>query len=318
MKSYVLNSILLCIFFLININLFGQNNKILITGTVIEQSSNQPVEFATVMVGDKSTGKLISSTITDIDGNFKVESEVRDFYVEISFVGFDNQRIEDIPFVKGKADMGIIVLYEDSQLLDEVVVRAEKSTTEFKLDKRVFNVGKDLSNAGASVLEVLNNVPSVNVDIEGEITLRGASGVQVLINGKPSVLADEGGALGTITAEMIDKIEVITNPGAKYDAEGTAGILNIVIKKEERKGINGSVSINTGAPHNHSVGLSLNRRTEKFNLFSQLGVGYREIPSYRNNINQNLLTGENLFSEGWIFELKMSQTMYCLSFIKKK
>ena len=128
-------------------------------------------------------------------------------------------------------DLGIIKMSDNINDLDEVVVRAEKSTTEFKLDKRVFNVGKDLSSTGAGALEVLNNVPSVNVDIEGGISLRGSSGVQILINGKPSVIASEqGNALGSITADMIQQIEVITNPSAKYDAEGTSGIINIVLK----------------------------------------------------------------------------------------
>ena len=108
---------------------------------------------------------------------------------------------------------------------------------EFKLDKRVFNVGKDLSSTGASALEVLDNVPSVTVSIEGQVRLRGNAGVQILINGKPSVLTSEGGnALGSITAEMIEKVEVITNPSAKYEAEGTAGIINIVIKKMKGRG----------------------------------------------------------------------------------
>ena len=178
-------------------------------------------------------------------------------------------------------------------------MRAEKSSTEFKLDKRVFNVGKDLSSTGASALEVLNNVPSVNVDIEGAISLRGSEGVQILINGKPSVIATEqGNSLGTITAEMIQQVEVITNPSAKYDAEGTSGIINIIIKKEERKGINGSATVNVGTPHNHSFGLSLNRRTEKFNLFSQLGVGYREVPRDRKSINRDFVNETEIESEG--------------------
>ncbi|MFK7810291.1 MAG: TonB-dependent receptor, partial [Saprospiraceae bacterium] len=115
--------------------------------------------------------------------------------------------------------------------------------------------------------------------------------------------------LGTITADMIEKIEVITNPSAKYDAEGTSGIINIVIKKEERKGINGSATINTGIPHNHSFGLSLNRRTEKFNLFSQIGVGYRELPSDNENINQSLIDNSLVSSEGEEFR---NETFYNL------
>lgn len=279
--------------------LFAQNKSIEIKGIVLESNNQQPIEFATVMVTDKETAQSITGATTEIDGSFKVQTDSPDFYIEISFIGFISQKIEDISIKDGKVDLGTILLFENSKTLDEVVVRAEKSTTEFKLDKRVFNVGKDLSSTGASALDILNNVPSVNVNIEGQISLRGSTGVQILINGKPSILAsEEGNALGTITAEMIDKIEVITNPSAKYEAEGTSGIINIIIKKEERKGINGSLSVNTGVPHNHSVGLSLNRRTEKFNLFSQFGAGYREMPRDGRNINRDLVNNRSILSEG--------------------
>jgi len=279
--------------------LSAQSRKIEITGTVLDSNSKNPVEFATVMVGDKKTKAAITGVTTGLDGTFLVETTTKDFYLEISFIGFVNKTISEFSITNGKVSLGIILMSQNDNELDEIVVRAEKSTTEFRLDKRVFNVGQDLSSTGASALEVLNNVPSVNVDIEGAVSLRGSSGVQILINGKPSVLASEqGNALGTITADMIEKIEVITNPSAKYDAEGTSGIINIIIKKEERKGINGSVSINTGIPHNHSVGLSLNRRTEKFNLFSQIGVGYRELPNDSKNINRDLVNGTTIFSKG--------------------
>lgn len=288
------------LFILISSNfLFAQNQKIEITGTVLDKNSQNPVEFATVMIGDNKTKTAITGVTTELDGEFKVETNATDFYIEISFIGFENKTITEFSIKNGKVSLGQIYMSENNQELEEVVVRAEKSTTEFRLDKRVFNVGKDLSSTGASALEVLNNVPSVNVDIEGAVSLRGSFGVQILINGKPSVLASEqGNALGTITADMIDKIEVITNPSAKYDAEGTSGIINIVIKKEERKGINGSVSINTGFPQNHSIGLSLNRRTEKFNLFSQVGVGYREMPNDSENINRDLVNGKTVYSNG--------------------
>ncbi len=300
-------NILLLIFISTNF-LFAQSQNIVITGKVVDNVNQQPVEFATVMIGDKKTKAAITGVTTDIDGTFKVVTEATDFFIEFSFIGFENKTINEFSIVNGKVDLGTIEMGENNQQLDEVVVRAEKSTTEFRLDKRVFNVGKDLSSTGASAMEVLNNVPSVNVNIEGEISLRGSTGVQILINGKPSVLASEqGNALGTITAEMIDKIEVITNPSAKYDAEGTSGIINIVIKKEERKGINGSATVNVGMPHNHSFGLSLNRRTEKFNLFSQLGVGYRELPNDLENINRNLITGTTIFSEGEEFR---NETFY--------
>lgn len=278
---------------------FAQEKKVLLTGTVLESEGQQPVEYATVIAADLQTEKAISGTTTAADGSFSLAVPHDRIYLEIRFIGFEDKKVTDIPIVNGKANFGTILLTNTQVELDGVVIESEKSQTVFKLDKRVFNVGSDLSSTGASALELLNNVPSVNVDIEGQISLRGSNGVQVLINGKPSVLAsDEGNALGTITSDMIDKIEVITNPSAKYEAEGTAGIINIVLKKDERKGVNGSVSLNTGWPHNHSIGLSLNRRTEKFNLFSQIGAGYRSLPRYNENINQNLSTGISLLNDG--------------------
>ena len=280
---------------LIGILVFGihrtsaQNGNTIITGKVIEETSGTPIEFATVLVGNPADQQPISGTTTLQDGGFVLETDAPDFYIEVSFMGFTTKRFDNLEVVDGKIELGAVTLAEDSQQLEEVVVEGEVSQTVFKLDKRVFNVGADLSSTGASALEVLNNVPSVNVNIEGQVSLRGSQGVQMLINGKPSVIANEqGGALGTLTADMIERIEVITNPSAKYDAEGTSGIINIVLKKEEKKGLNGSVTLNTGVPNNHSLGLSLNRRTEKFNLFSQLGFGRRTFPSDDETETRNL------------------------------
>ena len=280
-------------------HLFAQQNTYEIKGVIVDQSSQQPIPFATVVVGDKSSLEPITGVTTTDDGSFTVLSPLRDIYLEISFIGYKTLRREDIR-INGKGiDIGTIALSEQSEMLNEVEVRGEKSTMEFKLDKRVFNVGKDLSSAGASALEVLDNVPSVTVSIEGQVRLRGNAGVQILINGKPSVLTSEGGnALGSITAEMIEKVEVITNPSAKYEAEGTAGIINIVIKKDERKGINGSFTLNFGQPDNNSVGLSLNRRSEKFNLFTQIGYGVRNYPREGKNKNDNFLTNTQVLTEG--------------------
>src|SRR5690606_38137152 len=208
----------------------AQRGPIKIIGQVLEESGTRPIEFATVLIADKETGKPITGTTTGEDGRFVLETDAGNFYIEVSFIGFTKKTFEDPAPIDGEIDLGTIALAEDSQQLDEVVVKGEISQTEFRLDKRVFNVGKDISSTGASALEVLNNVPSVNVNIEGQVSLRGSQGVQMLINGKPSVIANEqGNALGTLTADMIDRIEVITNPSAKYNAEGTSGIINIVL-----------------------------------------------------------------------------------------
>jgi len=268
-------------------------------GIILESGSQQPVEFATIMLFNANNKEAITGTTTDLDGSFEITTKEKNVYLEVSFIGFKPTVLDAVEITNGGMDLGEILLSPDSQVLDEVVISEQRSTTEFKLDKRVFNVGSDLSSSGASALEVLNSVPSVVVSIEGAVSLRGNAGVQILINGKPSIIASEqGNALGTITADMIEKIEVITNPSAKYDAEGTAGILNIVTKKEDKKGLNGSVTLNTGTPTNHSVGLSLNKRTEKFNLFSQLGVGTRIFPSDYESRIENLRDNTAIVSAG--------------------
>ncbi|WP_298537072.1 TonB-dependent receptor [uncultured Algibacter sp.] len=297
---------LLFIIILFNINyVSSQNQDIEIKGKVIENNNNLAIEYATISILNSDSKEPITGTISNEDGSFSISTNASNFYIDVSFIGFKTRSFKDFKIINNTVDLKTIILNEDNEALDEVVIRAEKSQLEFKLDKRVFNVGADLSSTGASAYEVLNNVPSVNVNIEGEISLRGSQGVQILINGKPSILANaDGNALGTITADMIEKIEVITNPSAKYDAEGSTGIINIIIKKSEKKGLNGSATLNVGSPNSNSFGLSLNKRTEKFNLFSQMGFGIRTYPSESEYINKDLVnnitirsTGEGEFDE---------------------
>lgn len=291
-------TIILLIFFGCPIVL-AQNPQILITGKVLESNNNIPIAYATIAVLNNTSKKPLTGAITSQDGTFSFYTKGTNFYIEVSFMGFKTKTFKSFEIKENTIDLKTIVLTEDNLTLGEVVVRAEKSQMEFKLDKRIFNVGTDLSSTGASSLEVLNNIPSVNVNIEGEISLRGSQGVQILINGKPSVLASaDGNALGSITADMIDKIEVITNPSAKYDAEGTSGIINIILKKSEKRGINGSATLNAGVPNSNSFGLSVNKRTEKFNLFSQLGFGIRTYPDERKSINQDLINNTTINSFG--------------------
>jgi outer membrane receptor protein involved in Fe transport len=253
------------------------------------------LSYATIALYEKDTKDLITGGITDAEGKFSVQSSSSNFYVEVSFLGYNSIVINDYEINGQSVYLKTIKVEPNEELLNDVMVTAEKSQTVFELDKRVFNVGQDLISSGGSALDVLNNVPSVNVNIEGVVSLRGNSNVQILINGKPSVLAS-GNTLGSITADMIEKIEVITNPSAKYDAQGTTGIINIVLKKESKKGFNGSVSFNVGSPRNNNIGLSMNMRTDRFNFFGQFGVGKRsQLSSYngvtldRKNVNSNYL-----------------------------
>lgn len=298
MKHNLLRVTLLALFFIWSGLATAQEQKINIIGNLVEEESAQPVPYATVALYATNTNELITGITSDEGGKFSISTTKTDFYVKISFMGYETKTLREFTISEGVANLGTISLAPDTQMLNQIVVEGETSKMVFQLDKRVFNVGKDLSTTGGSALDILNNVPSVNVNIEGEVSLRGSGGVQILINGKPSILADGGNALGTITADMIESIEVITNPSAKYEASGTSGILNIILKKEEKEGWNGSISANTGIPANHSIGGSINRRTEKFNLFTQFGAGYRSRPRQNEAINRNLLSGQTILSDG--------------------
>ncbi len=277
----------------------GQETQVTISGYIIDSGSGQPIPYATIVLKSAQNAEIITGTTSDEEGVFSVTTTASDFMVEINFMGYETMTFDQLTPKNNLIHLGKISLTPGANTLQEISVIAEQSSVEFKLDKRVFNVGKDISSTGMGALEVLNRVPSVNVDLEGEVTLRGNAGVQILINGKPSVLADErSNALSTITADMIERIEVITNPSAKYEAQGTSGIINIVLKKEDKRGLNGSMSVNTGSPANHSLGGSINYRTEKFNFFTQFGVGYRARPNYNTNENLDLLANTRLYSEG--------------------
>ena len=216
-----------------------ESKKITISGKVIEKGSNQPLEYATVIF-ENAKSKQLSGGITDENGNFKFEINAGSYNARAEFISFKNVNIPQKEFTSN-TDLGIISMEADAAQLDDVVVIAEKSTVEIKLDKRVYNVGKDMMVKGGTVSDVLDNVPSVTVDAEGTVALRGNENVKILIDGKPSGLAgiNIADALKLLPADAVEKVEVITNPSARYDAEGGGGIINIVIRKGKANGLNG-------------------------------------------------------------------------------
>ena len=181
---------------------------------------------------------------------------------------------------------------EDADELDEIVIIAEKSTVEIRLDKRIYNVGKDMTVRGGSASDVLDNVPSVDVDVEGNVSLRGNENVRILIDGKPSALVGLSGtdALRQLPADAIERVEVVTSPSARYDAEGTAGILNIILRKGVATGLNGSLNATIGDPTQYRIASNINFRTKKVNLFTNLGYRNSSGPG---NFLTNLSTFEN-------------------------
>ena len=174
-------------------------------------------------------------------------------------------------------NLGIIELSTNTEVLDVVEVRAEKSQMQIALDKRVFNVGKDLANRGGTADDLLDNIPSVAVDIEGNVSLRGNQNVRILVDGKPSGLIGVGdnNGLRQFPTSMIDRVEVITNPSAKYEAEGVAGIINIILRKDNQKGFNGSFDVTVGLPEIYGGTINLNYRRKNINFFGSYGINYR-------------------------------------------
>ena len=243
-----------------------------ITGKVVDASTSAPLEFATVALFNSQDSSLITGGITDIDGTFALSAEGRQFYLEVEYIGYEKKVVGDINFERGGSnsiDLGEIFVSTGGINLDAVEVTAERSELQFALDKRVFNVGKDLSSAGGSAQDILNNIPSVSVGVEGEVELRGSSNVRILINGRPSGLLGVGDndGLRNIQSSMIERVEVITNPSAKFEAEGMAGIINIILKQERAKGFNGSFEVSAGSPLSYGAGANINYRQDKFNFF---------------------------------------------------
>ncbi|WP_231749632.1 outer membrane beta-barrel protein [Polaribacter sp. BAL334] len=269
-----------CLFF--TTFLFSQSpsteKEITLTGKVVDQTTKQPLEYATIILKNTKTAK-ISGGITDEKGLFNVKTPVGNYEISIEFISFKPAKFPAQNITADK-NFGTIKLSEDNKSLDEVVIIAEKTTVDIRLDKKVFNIGKDLSIRGGNASDVLGNVPSVQVDVEGNVSLRGNDNVTILIDGRPSALVGINGAeaLRQIPAEAIERVEVITSPSARYDAEGTAGILNIILRKNQLKGFNGSMQLDLGIPERYGSALNFNLRSKKWNFFTNTGFRYNAVP----------------------------------------
>lgn len=260
----------------------SNTDKITISGKLVQGSNEEPLPFATIALYDSSDSTVVNNTLTEVEGTFALDMPPGKYYAEITYIGFENKTIPDITIDPGQApiDWGVVSMKTDAVALQEVEVVAERSQMEFKLDRRVFNVGKDLTNAGNSAADILDNVPSVTVDPEGNVSLRGSQGVRILVNGKPSGLlsAGETEALLRMQGDIIESVEVITNPSARYEAEGEAGIINIILKKNQEKGVNGAFGVTAGHPQNYGASYNLNLRRSDWNFFSNFGIDYRRGP----------------------------------------
>jgi len=227
------------------------NNTGKITGKVTDSVTKMPVDYATVSIFKQGSKSPFNGTVTDPKGNFKIDGiPDGDFYVTIAFLGYNGKTVVHVTVGNGSktASLGNVLLDPVQNQLKEVSITAHAATVENKIDKLVYNPANDLTTQGGVALDVLQKVPMVTVDINGNVELMGNSNIQFLINGKPSTIFGSSitDALQAIPASQIKNIEVITNPGAKYQASGTGGIINIILKDNNVQGVNGSVNLNAG------------------------------------------------------------------------
>ncbi|MFA1771894.1 TonB-dependent receptor domain-containing protein [Rufibacter glacialis] len=264
-----------------------------ISGVVLEEGGKKPIEFATISLVDKASGKTVDGTVSDDKGRFSLGKVAAGSYqVSVSFLGYETKVVDPVTLgPKEEVNIGVVALKGGTKALDEVAVVGDKLLVEDKVDRLVYNAEKDLTNTGGTATDVLKKVPGLTVDLEGNVALRGSSNLRVLINNKPSAImaTNVSDALQQIPADLIKSVEVITSPSAKYDAEGTAGIINIITKKNSLQGLNGNV---TGSYGNRisAVNGTVNYRKGKVGVNTSFGQSWRNNPmeSNRETIYQGI------------------------------
>ncbi|WP_136667128.1 TonB-dependent receptor domain-containing protein [Flavobacterium sp. H122] len=272
--------------------IFGQD--VTVKGAVLEKTNQNPIELASIAFLDSETNAVIQETTSDTKGHFEVKIKPGKYHLHINFFDFEPAILNQVQISEDKNIGKVFLTAKETKVLDEVKVVSEKSSIETRLDKKIFNVGKDLISKGGSANDILNNVPSVSVNATGTVSLRGNSSVRILINGKPSVMTQNNG-LEQIPAESIERVEVITNPSAQYDAQGASGIINIILKKNKANGFGSSVTGTAGVPNNNSLGVNMNYKKEKFNLFSDIRYGrltlFGDDKLFRTNYENTAVSG---------------------------
>src|SRR5690606_32665835 len=245
----------------------AQSNISYIKGTVVDSETREPIIYATVTFFSETDSNRIEADFTDESGKFNIPVTNDTYKVEIEYMGYRTYTISSQTFTNS-INLGEIKLVANTELLEDIVIEVERAPVELRLDKKIYNVGNDMIVKGGNASDVLDNIPSVAVDSDGNVSLRGNESVKILIDGKPSGMASNvAEALKMLSAESIDQVEVITNPSARYEAEGGAGIINIKLKKGANQGLNGSVTANLGHPESYGATANINYKGDNFNLY---------------------------------------------------
>ena len=244
-----------------------------ITGLLIDETTNQVIEYGNLVLYQTKDSSMVNGTITDKQGKFILDNlQFGMYYIKASYIGYATKFIDSIRVTPKSldVDLGRIFLDQQSIELGNVLVTGQKEMIINNLDKKVINVEKDLTTTGGSAVDVVGNIPSVTVDLDGNVSFRGNQNITILVDGKPSALvgATNSDILNSIPASSIESIELVTNPSARYDPDGTSGILNIILKKRIDGGLNGSINLNAGTRDKYNGSINLNYRTPDFNFFA--------------------------------------------------
>lgn len=280
----------------------GQNTSQagIIKGKIIDSATNQPVPFATVAIFSMRDSSLVTGTMTTEDGVFIIEKmNFGRYYLTADFIGYFKNTIDEIKVTPKQTvhDCGVIKLKQSDKDIEGVEIVGEASAIQYNIDRKVINVSKNINAAGGTLVDVLENTPSISVDIDGNVSMRGSTNFTVLIDGKPSVL-DANDVLNQMPASQVESIEIITNPSAKYDPDGTSGIINIITKKKATNGMSGIINVSYGSNNIYSGDFLLNYKTKKINFFigaekgkrAHYGNGYFSRESYLNDTTHFLIT----------------------------
>lgn len=292
-KKLFVREILVTIFMIFCVLGFHAQTKIglnQLKGTVVDNETKSPLDFVNITLFSEKDSAAVTGGITNQSGEFQI-NQIPDgfYYIRLKFIGYRERLISGIKF-EGRErikSLGKVQLERADRELKEVVIEIEKPLMETSIDKKVFNVGEDQTARGGTAIDVLNNVPSIDIDQDGQISLRGNSNVTILIDGRPSSLSGSSrqAILDAIPAASIERIEVVTNPSAKYDPDGMSGIINIVLKKNKLRGLNGSLDLTYGTGNNPTGSFSINVRNNKINAYATYSYryyeGYRNFNSYR-------------------------------------
>ena len=283
---------------------YNENKEFIVSGKVTNSENSEPLEYATITILDPKDNNVVTGSLSDETGNFKISTKKGIYNVLIEYMSFKNKTLENIN-VYNDLSLGEVQLELNYESLGEVEIIAEETSVEIRLDKKIYTVGKDLSVRGGTANDVLDNIPSVSTDLDGNILLRGNDAARILINGKPSRLVGINSTfIKQLPADAIEKVEVITSPSARYEAEGSGGIINIILRKSKKLGLNGSLSANAGDPKANSLSSNINYRNGKINFFNSSSIYDRLRPGnssgiteYYNGDNPSTFFSENRYRE---------------------